>query len=90
MTLCKRCYVSGRVQGVYFRGATRNQATALGLTGRAANLADGRVMVEMCGDAAAVESLCHWLWKGPQHARVDNVVCETVQDIETRHSFNSE
>ena len=42
---CRRYLVSGRVQGVFFRGATREQALALGLCGRATNLSDGRVEV---------------------------------------------
>ena len=38
--LCRRCVVSGRVQGVFFRAATREQAIALGLSGHARNLTD--------------------------------------------------
>ena len=88
MTVCKRCYVSGRVQGVYYRGSTRSQAMALGVTGSATNLPDGRVMVIMCGNADAIESLSNWLWQGPQYAKVEKVVCEVVLDIEVNNSFD--
>ena len=43
--ICKRCVVSGRVQGVYYRGSTARVAASLGVTGHAVNLADGRVEV---------------------------------------------
>lgn len=76
--ICRKCFVSGRVQGVYYRGSTRKQAQALGIVGFARNLLDGRVEVLMCGDATAVESLQNWLWLGPQYAEVKNVICETV------------
>ena len=86
---CKRCYVSGRVQGVYYRSSTRSQAMALGVTGSAVNLSDGTVLVTMCGDADALESLCNWLWQGPQYAKVENVECEIAEDVEVGNSFNT-
>ena len=54
---CVRLLVEGRVQGVSYRAAARAQALAFGLTGHARNLADGRVEVVACGDAAAVDAL---------------------------------
>ena len=69
-----RCFtVAGRVQGVWFRASTREQATGLGLLGRADNLPDGRVRVIACGEFAALEALERWLWQGPPLARVDSV-----------------
>jgi acylphosphatase len=68
-----RCVVSGQVQGVCFRAATREQALTLGVAGWVRNLDDGRVEVYASGPAAAVESLCTWLWQGPPHARVADV-----------------
>ncbi|MGD8875746.1 MAG: acylphosphatase, partial [Gammaproteobacteria bacterium] len=47
-----RCYVSGRVQGVFFRASTRDRARQLGLTGQASNLPDGRVEVIASGPEA--------------------------------------
>jgi len=77
---CLCCRVSGRVQGVWFRAATREQARALGLRGSAVNLTDGRVEVIACGDAAAVAALCDWLWQGPELAQVSAVQCEPWDD----------
>lgn len=75
-----RCLVSGRVQGVWFRGSTQAQARALGVVGRAINLADGRVEVIACGDAAAVDALCDWLWQGPELAQVTDVQCSPCDE----------
>ena len=76
--ICRRCLVSGRVQGVWYRGSTQRQAQRLGVTGHARNLADGRVEVLACGAPAAVDALCDWLWQGPVHAEVSDVQCTQV------------
>jgi acylphosphatase len=68
-----RFLVSGRVQGVWFRGSTQRRARELGLDGFARNLADGRVEVVASGDAAAVEELAAWLRQGPPLAEVEAV-----------------
>jgi acylphosphatase len=75
-----RFHVSGRVQGVFFRASTRQQASRLGLRGYARNLADGRVEVVACGSAEAVGELERWLWQGPPAARVDDVVRSDYAD----------
>lgn len=80
MRVCRRCLVSGRVQGVWFRGATRQQALELGLSGRARNLPDGRVEVLVSGEEAQVEALCDWLGHGPPMAKVDRVQCTDVEE----------
>ena len=74
--VCRRCLVSGHVQGVFFRASTRERALSLGVTGYARNLRDGRVEVLACGSAEAVAALCSWLSDGPPGARVRNVQCE--------------
>jgi acylphosphatase len=71
-----RCVVAGRVQGVYYRGATLEQAGRLQLDGWVKNLADGRVEVVAAGKPAAVAELASWLWKGPPAAQVDAVHVE--------------
>jgi acylphosphatase len=68
-----RFLVSGKVQGVWFRASAREQALRLGLRGHAGNLADGRVEVLVCGDAAGIEQMAAWLRQGPNLARVDAV-----------------
>jgi acylphosphatase len=62
--------VEGRVQGVWFRESTRQQAVRLGITGHAVNLPDGSVEVLACGSHEAVEELARWLRDGPPLARV--------------------
>lgn len=73
---CVRCYVSGRVQGVFFRASTRERARSLGLAGEVSNLPDGRVVVTACGSQAALDALQQWLWEGPSQAVVSDVQCE--------------
>ncbi len=68
-----RFVVSGRVQGVGFRAATRREAQRLGLDGHAVNLPDGRVEVLAQGAAKSLEALAGWLKRGPPLARVDHV-----------------
>jgi acylphosphatase len=77
---CRRFTISGRVQGVWFRASTRAQAVRLGLTGRAINLADGRVEVVACGGDGELDQLASWLTRGPDRARVDNVTTEPMDD----------
>ncbi len=79
MSHCIRCRVSGRVQGVFFRASTRNQARVLGVTGHAHNLPDGSVEVLACGAPQAVAALQDWLWLGPPAAVVEKVDCEVVE-----------
>jgi acylphosphatase len=71
--IARRCWVSGRVQGVYYRASARQQAVRLGLNGYARNLADGRVEVLMVGPAEAAQTLLEWLWQGPPSAAVTHV-----------------
>ena len=78
MNVCRRCLVTGRVQGVFFRAHTRDKALSLGLSGHALNLPDGRVEVLVSGSVASVDRFCDWLWEGPPMARVDAVECEPV------------
>ncbi len=75
MEVCVRCLVSGRVQGVFFRGSARREAMRLGVRGYARNLRDGRVEVLACGPRDAVDALCAWLRTGPPAARVEAVEC---------------
>ena len=79
-----RFIVSGKVQGVFYRASTREQALALGLTGYANNLPDGRVEVLASGSADALDALERWLSKGPPAARIDNVVRESVATQQLR------
>src|SRR3546814_17650141 len=75
-----RFLVSGKVQGVFFRASTREQAQRLGLRGHARNLPDGRVAVLAAGDADALDALATWLQHGPQQAPVEAVEREAAPD----------
>ena len=65
--------VSGRVQGVFFRARTLEKARDLALTGSVRNLPDGRVRIEACGTAEALDGLIAWCRKGPPMAQVETV-----------------
>ena len=76
MTKAKRVrfLISGRVQGVYFRAYTRDEARSLGLQGWVRNLPDGRVEVLAQGDPGKLKAFESWCRKGPPHARVQDVM----------------
>jgi len=80
MMACARFIVRGRVQGVFFRASTREQALKLGVSGHAENLADGSVEVLACGPDPALDALHEWLRQGPPSARVENVTREAMPD----------
>lgn len=70
----RRVKITGRVQGVFFRASTREQAAQRGVSGWVRNLADGRVQAEFEAPSDAVDSLIAWIERGgPAGARVDQV-----------------
>ena len=69
-------YVSGRVQGVFFRDSTREEAERRGLSGWVKNLPDGRVEAVFEGSAEGVEEMVRWCGEGPPGASVENVESE--------------
>jgi acylphosphatase len=74
-----RARITGRVQGVWFRAWTRNEATRLGLTGWVRNEADGSVTALLSGPREAVEEMTQLLWEGPPHANVTGVKLDNVE-----------
>lgn len=82
--------ISGRVQGVFYRASTREQALQLGLAGHAKNLADGRVEVLASGMASALDSLERWLRHGPPAAKVEMVIREALPDQTELHGFTAQ
>lgn len=76
--LCVHCIVSGRVQGVWFRVSTKDEAERLGITGWVRNLEDGRVEVVACGAKDKVQQLHAWLKQGPRKAEVKEVFYEEI------------
>ena len=68
--LCRRVLIKGRVQGVWFRGWSVQQAQALGLDGWIRNLPDGDVEAVICGGREGVEEMIRRFWQGPRLAKV--------------------
>lgn len=66
-------FISGRVQGVFFRAYTRETAMTLNLTGWVRNLYDGSVEAVFEGGDTNVQSMLEWCKKGPPHAVVRHV-----------------
>lgn len=69
-------FVSGRVQGVFFRESTRQKAWALGLCGWVRNLSDGRVEARFEGTREKCEQALGFVRMGPPRASVANVDVE--------------
>ena len=76
MTIARKVRISGRVQGVYFRAWTREEAERLGVHGWVRNLPDGSVEAHIQGEPAAVDQLIKLLSDGPSDARVSHVETE--------------
>jgi len=92
MNRCVHIYVSGRVQGVFFRASTKDQAQHLGLTGFVRNCPDGRVEIVAEGPFEAIEDLIEWCRLGPPGARVERVQvsderCAQEFDVFTVRAF---
>ena len=68
-----RVVISGRVQGVWFRGWTREEARRRGLDGWVMNRRDGAVEAVFQGDDDQVDDMLEACWTGPPHAVVAEV-----------------
>ena len=69
-------FVKGRVQGVFFRSCTQDEAQKRMLTGWVRNLHDGRVEALFEGEEKDVQSMIAWCHRGPSHAVVTDVSVE--------------
>ena len=67
-------YISGRVQGVFFRAETQRAAQGFNITGWVRNLADGRVEADLEGEDKNVDKMIAWCHKGPPAARIEEVL----------------
>ena len=74
-----RVLVSGRVQGVSFRDATRSQAEQLGLSGWVRNTQDGQVEAVFEGGPETVQQMTEWCKSGPSSADVEDVSVENEE-----------
>ncbi len=66
-------YISGRVQGVFYRAFTRNTALSLGLKGWVRNMPDGRVEAVFEGDKDSIQDAIKRCYIGPAGARVEDI-----------------
>jgi acylphosphatase len=78
--VCRRCIVSGRVQGVFYRATIARAARELGIEGYARNLDDGRVEVLACGAEVALDALLRAAWTGSSASKVTDVIFEEVAE----------
>ena len=76
-----RFVVTGRVQGVFYRASTRDQAASLRIQGHAKNLPDGNVEVLAIGSDEALAALQQWLAQGPPAASVISVMREDCEEL---------
>ncbi|MDI6741928.1 MAG: acylphosphatase [Smithella sp.] len=69
-------YISGKVQGVFFRAETQRTAKGFNLTGWVRNMPDGRVEALLEGEDKNVDKMLAWCHIGPPAARVDEALAE--------------
>ncbi|OGR21985.1 MAG: acylphosphatase [Deltaproteobacteria bacterium RIFOXYB2_FULL_66_7] len=80
--------VSGRVQGVWFRGTTQRAASAAGVRGWVRNLPDRRVEAVLQGERAAVEIVIEFMRTGPPGSAVIDCVVSWRPVGERYHGFD--
>lgn len=84
-------FISGRVQGVFYRAFTKEVADSLGLKGWVRNLRDGRVEAVFEGDEDKISIAIERCKEGPPYAKVDNIELiweepEGFEDFEIRRT----
>jgi acylphosphatase len=84
---CVRLLVCGTVQGVGFRFAAREAASACPVTGWVRNLPDGSVEIVAQGAADAVARMTAWAKRGPRHASVARVQVDAIEDSPSFEAF---
>lgn len=80
-------YISGNVQGVFFRDSTRQKANELDLNGWVKNTSDGRVEALFEGPSDAVQEMLDWCKEGPAQADVEDVDAEHEEPMEDLKGF---
>jgi len=84
-------FVSGLVQGVFFRSYTVQKAKEFGVFGWVKNLPDGKVEAVLEGEKEKVEKLVEWMKRGPEFAKVNGIEVEwqeykgEFENFEIRH-----
>jgi len=78
MTIGRHYFISGRVQGVFYRDSTQKKAAELGITGWCRNTSDGRVECVAYGTEEQIKKLENWFWDGPPAADVNDIQSENI------------
>lgn len=81
-----RIFVTGNVQGVFFRQTLKVRAVENGILGWVRNLKDGRVEAVLEGDEKNLDRIIEWAHAGPANARVDDV---EIRNEEPRGDFEA-
>ena len=76
MDIRAHVFISGRVQGVFYRASTKNMAEQLGLKGWVRNTSDGLVEAVFEGEETVVKDMISWCHKGPRSAEVSDVTVD--------------
>jgi acylphosphatase len=79
--------VMGRVQGVFYRVNTQEQASRLGIKGWVMNMPDRSVEIDAEGSKEGLEELIAWARHGPSYARVDKITVSWKEKLENYKSF---
>ena len=85
--ISRRLLITGRVQGVFYRGWAVETARTLGVVGWVRNLRTGEVELVATGSADAVDALIERCRQGPSAARVDDIAIEELP-VEPHQGFN--
>ena len=84
-------FITGRVQGVFFRQSTRVMAITNNVNGWVRNLDDGRVEIVAQGQEQDIDNLTNWCRTGPANSRVDEFeqkeesITEEFENFEVRY-----
>jgi acylphosphatase len=79
-TKCVRVRIEGKVQGVWFRAWTAEEATTRGLHGWVRNRRDGSVEAQLAGPAGKIDDMVAACRRGPPHARVERIIAAPAED----------
>jgi acylphosphatase len=80
MAVTRRLRIHGRVQGVFFRNWSRDEALGLGLAGWVRNRRDGSVEMLLSGPADKVAAMIERCREGPPHAEVERIEVEQTTE----------
>jgi acylphosphatase len=72
--------IKGKVQGVFYRQAAKEQAQKLGITGWIKNISEGRVEVMASGDEERLQDFIEWCHVGPRKADVTDVIVTPLSE----------